>query len=208
MFKYWLLIFTSNSLFSLTSITFTKNTDNNPGGTGEVGDLRYAINSMNLGINQDSDDFSIFFSDPMTIQLNGLLPVINNSPNDVNISIGNPEAGSVVTIDGNNGNYSGFFIPMGNVVIQNMNFQNLAAKGGDGGNGISGGGGGLGAGAAIYAPQTFLNGFNPAITLVNVSIQNCSAVGGKGGDYIQNLSPTGDEGGGAVEDFMETEARF
>jgi hypothetical protein len=48
-----------------------------------------------------------------------------------------------VTIDGDSGSYPGFFIPTGNVTIQNMTFQNLRAQGGNGGNGISGGGGGI-----------------------------------------------------------------
>ena len=126
----------------------------------------------------------LFLPSPMTIQLNGILPIINNSSNPVNITIGNPGSTPTVTIDGNSGAYSGFFIPMGNVTIQNMIFQNLTAKGGNGGDGISGGGGGMGAGGAIYAPQSFLNGSNPSITLMNVSINNCSAVGGNGGSYL------------------------
>lgn len=88
---------------------------------------------------------------------------------------------------------------MGNVTIQNLNFQNLVARGGDGGDGIAGGGGGMGAGGAIYAPQSFLNGSNPSITLINVSINNCSAVGGNGGSYKEGL--TGNEGGGGGGGF-------
>lgn len=144
-----------------------------------MGDLRYFLNAMNQSLNSAPDDYAIIFASPMTIQLNGNLPIINNSSNAVNITIGNPGTIPTVTIDGN-GAYSGFFIPMGNVTIQNMIFQNLIAKGGDGGDGISGGGGGLGAGAAIFAPQTFLNGSHPAITLMNISISNCSAIGGNG----------------------------
>lgn len=135
----------------------------------------------------------------MTIQLNGILPLINNSSTPVNITIGNTGFIPTVTIDGNNGAYSGFFIPMGNVTIQNIIFQNLSAKGGNGGNGISGGGGGMGAGGAIYVPQYFLNGLNPSVTLINVSINNCSAVGGNGGSYINDL--TGNEGGGGGGGF-------
>src|SRR6185312_14935689 len=115
--------------------------------------------------------------------------------NPVNITIGNSGSTPTVTIDGNSGTYSGFFIPMGNVTIQNMIFQNMTAKGGDGGNGISGGGGGMGAGGAIYVPQAFLSGSAPAVTLMNVSIRNCSAVGGNGGNYLGPAS-TGEEGGG------------
>lgn len=190
---YSIFLFTSHSLYAMTTLTVTINTDNNPGGFGDVGDLRYCLNTINQNLNSIPDDYTILFASPMTIQLNGILPVINSSANPVNIVIGNPGPASVVTIDGN-GAYSGFFIPTGNVTIQNMTFQNLTAKGGNGGDGMSGGGGGMGAGGAIYAPQTFLNGSNPSITLTNVSINNCSAVGGNGGNYF-SLSASGNEGG-------------
>lgn len=200
MFKFLIFLFTSQSLFALTTLNVTLNTDNNPGGIGEVGDLRYCLNTMNQDLNTLPDDYAITFAFPMTIQLNGILPIINNSSNPVNITIGNSGSIPTVTIDGNSGAYSGFFIPMGNVTIQNMIFQNMTSKGGNGGDGISGGGGGLGAGGAIYAPQTFLNGSFPTITLINVSINNCSAVGGNGGNYL-GLSSTGNEGGGGGGGF-------
>jgi len=194
-FKYCIFLFISHSLCALTTLNVTVNSDNNPGGFGDVGDLRYCLNSMNQALNTTPDDYAIDFDYAMTITLNGILPIINNSSNPVNITIGNPGSTPTATIDGNSGAYSGFFIPMGNVTIQNMTFQNLTAKGGNGGDGISGGGGGMGAGGAIYAPQTFLNGSNPSITLANVSINNCSAVGGNGGSYFSISSPTGNEGG-------------
>jgi hypothetical protein len=81
-----------------------------------------------------------------------------------------------------------------------MIFQNLTARGGMGGNGISGGAGGMGAGGAIYAPTSFLNGLGPLITLINVSINSCAAVGGNGGSYLGS-SATGDEGGGGGGGF-------
>lgn len=193
-FKYWVLLVTSHSLYALTTLHVTLSTDNNPGGIGDVGDLRYCLNTMNQNLHTTFDNYAIVFDFPMTIQLNGILPIINNSSNPVNITIGNPGSIPTVTIDGNSGAYSGFFIPMGNVTIQNMIFQNLTAQGGNAGNGNSGGGGGMGAGGAIYTPQTFLNGSNPSVTLSNVSINNCSAVGGNGGSYA-GLSLTGNEGG-------------
>ncbi len=199
-FKFWILLFISPSLCALTTLNVTLSSDNNPGGIGEVGDLRYCLNSMNQDLNTIPDDYAIVFDFPMTIQLNGILPIINNSSNPVNITIGNAGSTPTVTIDGNSGAYQGFFIPIGNVTIQNMIFQNLTAKGGNGGDGISGGGGGLGAGGAIYAPQFFLNGSNPSITLMNVAINNCSAVGGNGGSYI-GLSSSGNEGGGGGGGF-------
>lgn len=199
-FKYYIFLLISHSLCALTTLTVTLSSDNNPGGMGDVGDLRYCLNVMNQDLSTTPDDYEIVFDFPMTIQLNGILPIINNSSNPVNITIGNPGSTPTVTIDGNSGAYSGFFIPMGNVTIQNMIFQNLAAKGGNGGNGISGGGGGMGAGGAIYAPQTFLNGSFPSVALINVSINECSAIGGNGGSYF-SLSSTGDEGGGGGGGF-------
>lgn len=199
-FKYWIFLFTSHSLYALTTLNVTVSTDNNPGGFGDVGDLRYCLNSMNQDLNTIPDDYEIVFASPMTIQLNGILPIINNSSNPVNITIGNSGSIPTVTIDGNGGAYSGFFIPTGNVTIQNMIFQNLTAKGGSGGDGISGAGGGMGTGGAIYAPQFFLNGSYPSITLINVSITDCSAIGGNGGNYF-SLSATGNEGGGGGGGF-------
>lgn len=129
MFKYFIFfLFTSHSLFAITTLNVTVSSDNNPGATGEIGDLRYCLNSMNQSLNTTPDDYAIVFAFPMTIQLNGILPIINNSSNPVNIIIGNPNSIPTVTIDGNNGAYSGFYIPIGNVTIQNMVFQNLAAN--------------------------------------------------------------------------------
>ena len=195
-FRYFIVLFFSPSLFAVTILHVTMGSDNNAGGIGDPGDLRYCLNSMNQQLNTTPDDYEIVFDFPMTIQLNGILPIINTSATPVNITIGNSGSIPTVTIDGG-GVYSGFFIPMGNVTIQNMIFQNLVAQGGDGGDGISGGGGGMGAGGAIYAPQSFLNGSDPSITLINVSINSCSAIGGNGGNYIGG-SATGDEGGGGV----------
>jgi hypothetical protein len=198
-FKYFIFILMPHFVCALTTLTVTISSDNNPGDMGEVGDLRYCLNSMNQALNITPDDYAIIFASPMTIQLNGILPIINNSSNPVNIAIGNSTPADTVTIDGN-GAYSGFFIPMGNVIIQNMTFQNLVAQGGNGGDGISGGGGGMGAGAAIYAPQFFLNGSTPSIILMNVSINDSSAIGGNGGSYLSD-SPTGNEGGGGGGGF-------
>lgn len=200
MFRYFIFLLCSSPLLALTTLHVTTNSDNNPGGLGEVGDLRYCLNVMNQDLNTTPDDFKIIFDFPMTIQLNGILPIINNSANPVNITIGNEGSIPTVTLDGNGGSYRGFFIPAGNVTIQNMNFQNLTANGGNGGNGISGGGGGLGAGAAIYAPESFLYGSNPSITLKNVSIHDCAAIGGNGGSYIGGTL-TGNEGGGGGGGF-------
>jgi len=197
MFKFicLLFLFTAQALCGLTTLHVTISSDNNPGGFGDTGDLRFCLNTMNQGLNITPDDYAIVFDFPMTIQLNGILPIINNSTNPVTITIGNPGSTPTVTIDGNSGAYSGFFIPIGTVTIQNIILQNLTAQGGNGGDGISGGGGALGAGGAIYAPEFFLNGSDPSITLINVLIHNCAAIGGNGGNYIGAIL-TGNEGGG------------
>ena len=200
MFKRWCLIFlcTSQVLHGVTTYSVTSATDSDPGGRGQPGELRYFLNIMNEDLASSAEDRVIKFETPMTITLNGTLPIINNSANPVSIMIGNSGSTPTVTIDGN-GLYSGFFIPIGTVTIQNMIFQNCVAKGGDGGSGISGGGGGLGAGGAIYVPEVFLNGFAPQVNLRNVLINSCSAIGGNGGSYLDsypNGSATGDEGGG------------
>ncbi|MBP6892079.1 hypothetical protein KBB68_00715 [Candidatus Babeliales bacterium] len=189
-----IFMFASHFLSPLTTLNVTLSTDNNPGGFGDVGDLRYYLNTMNENLNSGIDDYAITFASPMTITLNGILPIINNSSNSVNITIGNSGSIPTVTIDGNN-TYPGFFIPIGNVTIKNMIFQNMVAQGGSGGDGIAGGGGGMGAGAGIYAPASFFDSATPTITLSNVSINSCSAVGGNGGNYLSS-SPTGNEGGG------------
>lgn len=201
MLKNWIFLSFCHSLTALTTLHVSSPTDDNAGGMGNMGDLRYALNSMNQDLSTMFDDYAIVFDFPMTIQLNGILPIINNSSHPVNITIGNPGSIPTVTIDGNGGAYSGFFIPTGSVTIQNMIFQNLTARGGNGGDGTSGGGGGMGAGGAIYAPSAFLDGSNPSITLQNVLINTCSAEGGNGGNYFSVPFPTGDEGGGGGGGF-------
>src|SRR5579862_4724380 len=121
---WWLFVFSPHSLFALTTLQVTVSSDNNPGGMGDMGELRYCLNSMNQSLNTTPDDYAIAFASPMTIQLNGILPMINNSTNPVSITIGNPGSTPTITIDGNGGSYPGFFIPIGNVTIQNMIFQN------------------------------------------------------------------------------------
>ena len=131
-FTHWIFcifLFISHSLCALTTLIVTSSTDDDPGGMGNVGELRYYLNLMNENLSTGSDDYAITFQFPMTITLNGNLPIINNSTYPVSITIGNSGSIPTVTIDGN-GAYSGFFIPNGNVTIQNMNFQNLIAKGG------------------------------------------------------------------------------
>ena len=61
MFKYLFFLFTSHSLFALTTLTVTLSSDSNPGGIGDTGDLRYCLNSMNESLNTTMDDYAIEF---------------------------------------------------------------------------------------------------------------------------------------------------
>ena len=199
-FKLWIFLLVSNSFYALTTLNVTISTDNNPGGMGELGDLRYTLNSMNQGLNTTPDDYAIVFNSPMTIQLNGILPIINNSASPVNITIGNQDSTSIVTIDGNNGAYSGFFIPTGNVTIQNMIFQNLTAKGGNGGDGISGGGGGggLGSRATIGTLLNLGHGGLDQSFGSDGSGYGLSITAGSGGGGLSGGSRAGGGGGSAI----------
>lgn len=50
--KNWIFLFAtlfvSHSLYALTILEVTKNTDNDPGGQGEPGDLRNGINTIDI----------------------------------------------------------------------------------------------------------------------------------------------------------------
>jgi hypothetical protein len=221
-FKNWMFLFAalfiSPSLYALTTLHVTKPTDNDPGGFGEVGDLRWALNTMNTNLNSTLDDYAIVFDFPMTIQLNGILPIINNSSNPVNITIGNSGATPTVTIDGNGGAYPGFFIPMGNVTIQNMIFQNLTAKGGDGGSGIAAGGGGGGSdgGTAGLVPQGNTPPLRNMAPMDDITPSGGSGTdGGGSGTGASDISYTvqggsgglgGGGGGGGVDQSGQTSA--
>ena len=116
MYKSWIFLLSSHSLFAVTTFHVTIPTDYNPGSSGTrdsatSGDLRYCLNAMNETLNTGPDDCQILFDYPMNIQLNGILPIVNNSSNPVNITIGNSDPSFTVTIDGNGGSYRGFFIP-------------------------------------------------------------------------------------------------
>lgn len=194
-----ILFFLHSYSFAITTCSVSLSSDDNPNGMGNPGDLRFCLNQMNTSLDAFSDNYIIDFEYPMTITLNGILPIINNSMNPVDITIGSSNPAVIVTIDGN-GLYNGFFIPHGNVTIQNIHFQNMVSRGGNGGDGISGGGGGMGAGAAIHIPKTFLFGSYPSVSLINVSFRSCSAIGGNGGNV--NVGFTGQEGGGGGGGFF------
>ena len=60
--KYWFFfLLISQSLHALTTLTVTLSSDNNPGGFGEPGDLRYYLNTMNQNLSTSPDDYAILF---------------------------------------------------------------------------------------------------------------------------------------------------
>ena len=65
--KYLIFLFSLHSLCAVTTLNVTVSSDNNPGGIGEIGDLRYCLNLMNQGLNTTPDDYVIVFDFPMTI---------------------------------------------------------------------------------------------------------------------------------------------
>ena len=55
-FKYLIFLLISHSLCALTTLHVTLSTDDNPGGFGDVGDLRYCLNTMNVYLNSTIDN--------------------------------------------------------------------------------------------------------------------------------------------------------
>jgi hypothetical protein len=144
----------------------TSGADTMPGtplgtGPGVAGDLRYALQ------NTPASDAIVFAcGSPCTITLAGPLPPIEQNQ----IIAG---GGSTQTIIEGASLYRPFFIDTGTVTIQDLQIQNGAALGGAG---EAGGGGGLGAGGGIFVNQGTAN-----VTVLRTIFQNCSAVGGAGG---------------------------
>ncbi len=62
--RYAIFLFVTHWLSGLTTLNVSLSTDNNPGGMGDVGDLRYAINTMNQNLNSMADDYAITFDFP------------------------------------------------------------------------------------------------------------------------------------------------
>lgn len=170
---------------TLTVNTSTDIPNSEPGGQTDSpgatsGDLRYCINYiLNEQAQNNSNDYEIVFATGIeSIQLNNKLSMVNLLGSDT-IVIGNADPVSTVTILGATGT-AGLFIRQGTVTLQNLNFQNCSAVGGNGGDG---GGGGMGAGGALFIDTA-------NVTLHNVNFINCSATSGLG------AIATGSNGGG------------
>lgn len=139
-------------------------------------DLRGALNRM-------PDNYVINFGGATaTIMLQGILPPLNLMvPNTLIM-----DGGGTITINGNSV-YPGFNVCQGTVNFQGLTLANCIAQGGSGG--TPSGGGGAGLGGALFIQ-------NANVTLSNVLLQNCQAVGGRGGDGSSLVTALSGGGGG------------
>ncbi len=162
-----------------------------------MGGLRAALDTINSA--PDSSN-SITIPFPLlTNQQYNLPPIEITNGNSLII---NGQMGGT-TLDGLNnfptfGPFRGFFVSSGNVTINNLNFTNTQAIGGNGGNGLrngqatagSAGGGGMGAGGALFVKS------GTTVTLKTCSINTALAQGGAGGDVINGGDVVGNAAGG------------
>jgi uncharacterized repeat protein (TIGR01451 family) len=89
---------------------------------------------------------------------------------------------------------SGTYSGTGNLTLEDAYVKGFHVKGGDG---SQGGGGGLGAGGAIYVGK--VGSDVPALTVINSTFQENSAIGGNGGSGgVDDVGFTGNGGGGGV----------
>ena len=167
-----------------TPQTVSASTDD---GSKQPGTLSLAISNTNAS--PDVISFSV-----SSVNLTGSpLPSITGN--------GTTIIGTGVTITGTNTSGSIFFIDAADVTIQGLILENGRAIGGAGGNGGSGsqngngktsggGGGGLGAGGAIFVTDSGV------VTLINMSFESNTALGGAGGSTPGGNSYNGFGGGG------------
>ena len=141
-------------------------------GAGVSGDLRYALNQI---ANGDVIVFQCGTAPAVgcAITLAGPLPPIQH---DVTIDGG---GATLTTIDGAN-LYRAFFVASGRVAIEDLQIENVLAKGGAGGAG-SGGGGGLGAGAGLFMTT------GSTVSVSSVAFTNPVATGGAGQDSSASI---------------------
>jgi hypothetical protein len=168
--------------FTVTVFTDSVSGDLAGTGVGAAGDLRAQILAANAAGGSNAIAFSCV-SAPCTITLGGPLPAITS-----NLTIDGGVYGDII-IDGAS-SYRVFFVDTGTVAISNLVIQNGKAIGGAGGTGDGGGGGGAGLGGGLFVNQAAA-----AVTLTNVKFLNCSAAGGKGGNFV-NTNYAGGGGGG------------
>lgn len=168
-------------------------TNTNDSGTGS---LRQFMISAASG---DTINFDSSLTN-QTITINSFLPLIRGNLTIDASSISN------ITINGSNASRIFFVDPTQNTV--NATFINLSLISGSaqGGFGGFGGGGGAGMGGAIFVGS---NGNLATVTIEQVTFQNCSALGGSGGDAGNSVGGGGGGlGGGAGGNFAGGGAGF
>lgn len=132
-----------------------------------VGGLRSAMNQVNA---------SVDLSNTINITPSALMNQVYNLP-PINISgkslVVNGAVGGTI-LNGQN-LYRGFLVSAGDVTLNNMEFTNTRALGGNGGMGNTPGGGGMGAGGAFFVRS------GSTLTLNSIVMTSSSAHGGSGG---------------------------
>ncbi|HEY1975948.1 MAG TPA: hypothetical protein VGG89_05370 [Candidatus Baltobacteraceae bacterium] len=185
--------------FSITTtgadvVTLATDTVNNaqPGicPDGSAGELRYAI------CNASSGDTIVFDTTAMcsasalggscAVTLNAPLPaMVQNQTIDGGVLFGG--VGPRVKIDGAS-KYRALWADSGTIGIDNLQIQNVLAKGGNGNGTGGGGGGGAGLGGGI-----FVNGATVSVT--NAYFLSCVVTGGTGGTGSASAGGSGGGGG-------------
>ena len=156
------------SKYLITTICFSLNTHliaHNVQGTNALA-LDNAIKAANANVGLDSTvviQGSVFMNDQ--VRALGAKPNFTWDPNAILVTGVNDAEGIKPTLTGE-GNNRGFFVggkdsTAGLVTIQNLNFNELRAKGGDGN------GGGMGAGGALFV------GKNTQVFVENCGFLNC-----------------------------------
>lgn len=162
------------------------NTDTTPAGfgvgSGNSGDLRYVLNTINASVNTYTVTFSGISP---TITLQGMLPIINLTAAN-NVTIDGSNGGTPVVINGGLA-FPGLIVRQGTVSISNLTVTNTVSKGGGAGlfNGVQGGSA-LGAGGGLFL-------IGGSTTISSMTFTNCVAVG----TVTSTIAPTVSAGGGA-----------
>jgi len=149
------------------------------------GSLRQAI--LNLNSSTDSSNtISIAIPGTSTITTASDLPVIIKNVSIISTTIGQ-------IIDGSATNRL-LVTDQASVAVQGVNFRNGLSQGGIGANGTNysgGGGGATGGGGGFYVAP------GQTLSLENVTVANCSAIGGSGGNGTLASQYQAGGGGGA-----------
>ncbi len=169
----------SSPLMAGTAYTVNSAADTNTG-VGSAGTLRYCLTQANATGGAGS---TITFDSNYNIVLTSILPPIGSNLASITGFAG-------ASVSGNN-LYPVFFVNSSNpLTLSTLLIQNGNSTGGAGGTGQFGGGGAAGAGGGLLLQP----GAN--VTVNNMAFNQCSSVGGAGGDGTANIITGGGGGGG------------